>query len=101
MDEYLQLPDDYDQRGAQPNRKRVCSVLFREFIHQNNILEINVNKLTVRNFLLHSHQVRWADVEERKNQQKMRNLGFIVGQNWEQVLDPSNPEKALNRTKYI
>ncbi|XP_015794506.1 YLP motif-containing protein 1 isoform X2 [Tetranychus urticae] len=67
MDEYLQLPDDYDQRGAQPNRKRV----------------------------------RWADVEERKNQQKMRNLGFIVGQNWEQVLDPSNPEKALNRTKYI
>lgn len=100
MDEYLQLPDDYDQRGAQPNKKRVRSVLFCAFIYQNDSFEINVSKLTVRNFL-HSHQVRWADVEERKNQQKMRNLGFIVGQNWEQVLDPSNPEKALNRTKYI
>ncbi|RWS22089.1 ylp motif-containing protein 1-like protein, partial [Leptotrombidium deliense] len=45
--------------------------------------------------------VRWADMEERKNQEHMRQVGFIVGQNWERVMDPQHPEKALTKTKYF
>jgi len=46
-------------------------------------------------------QVRWADIEERKTQERMRNLGFVVGQDWNRMMDPNNPEKALIRTKYF
>lgn len=68
LDDYLQLPDDYEERQSQPGKKRV----------------------------------RWADIEESKQQKRMRDIGFVVGQtDWSKFTDPSQAEKALTRTKYI
>jgi len=47
-------------------------------------------------------RVRWADLEERKAQMKMRDIGFVVGQtNWNRMLDPTEGSSALTRTKII
>ncbi|XP_059156245.1 YLP motif-containing protein 1-like [Physella acuta] len=49
-------------------------------------------------------RVRWADLEEKKNQSRRRDLGFIVGQtqqDWERITDDDFASKALNRTKYF
>ncbi|KAK0158336.1 hypothetical protein PV328_009351 [Microctonus aethiopoides] len=47
-------------------------------------------------------RVRWADLEERKEQEKMRAVGFVVGQtNWNRMMDPTKGGSALTRTKYI
>uniref|UniRef100_A0A182NQX4 YLP motif-containing protein 1 n=1 Tax=Anopheles dirus TaxID=7168 RepID=A0A182NQX4_9DIPT len=47
-------------------------------------------------------RVRWADVEERKAQQKMRQVGFVVGvTDWKRMLDPTEGSSALTQTKYI
>ena len=47
-------------------------------------------------------QVRWADLEERKEQLKMREIGFVVGQtNWNRMMDPSEGSSALTKTKII
>jgi len=47
-------------------------------------------------------RVRWADLEERKAQMKMRNIGFVVGQtNWNRMLDPTDGSAALTKTKII
>ncbi|XP_030381895.1 trithorax group protein osa isoform X1 [Scaptodrosophila lebanonensis] len=47
-------------------------------------------------------RVRWADIEERRAQQKMRAIGFVVGQtDWKRMMDPNAGNRALNRTKYI
>lgn len=46
-------------------------------------------------------QVRWADVEEKKEQIKMRDIGFVVGQDWKRVMDPTDGASALARTKII
>ncbi|XP_073442991.1 YLP motif-containing protein 1 [Dendrobates tinctorius] len=70
MEDYLQLPDDYDTRESEPGKKRV----------------------------------RWADLEEKKDADRKRAIGFIVGQtDWEKITDKSGhlAERALNRTKYI
>ncbi|KAM3917952.1 YLP motif-containing protein 1 [Leptodactylus fuscus] len=70
MEDYLQLPDDYDSRESAPGKKRV----------------------------------RWADLEEKKDADRKRAIGFIVGQtDWEKITDKSGhlAERALNRTKYI
>ncbi|EFN63822.1 YLP motif-containing protein 1 [Camponotus floridanus] len=46
--------------------------------------------------------VRWADLEERKEQEKMRAVGFVVGHtNWDRMMDPTKGGSALTRTKYI
>uniref|UniRef100_A0A8C2UB78 YLP motif-containing protein 1 n=1 Tax=Coturnix japonica TaxID=93934 RepID=A0A8C2UB78_COTJA len=70
MEDYLQLPDDYDTRASEPGKKRV----------------------------------RWADLEEKKDADRKRAIGFVVGQtDWEKITDESGhlAERALNRTKYI
>ncbi|KAK6621061.1 hypothetical protein RUM43_011365 [Polyplax serrata] len=47
-------------------------------------------------------RVRWADLEERRQQEKMRAIGFVVGQtDWNRMTDPTFGENALTRTKYI
>lgn len=47
-------------------------------------------------------RVRWADLEERKEQEKMRAVGFVVGHtNWDRMMDPTKGGSALTRTKYI
>ncbi|KAK3093812.1 hypothetical protein FSP39_020514 [Pinctada imbricata] len=49
-------------------------------------------------------RVRWADLEERKMQYRMREIGFVVGQtqrDWERITDDSFADRQLNRTKYI
>ncbi|KAI9554282.1 hypothetical protein GHT06_019554 [Daphnia sinensis] len=47
-------------------------------------------------------RVRWADVEEKMQQRKMRDLGFVVGQtDWSRMTDPTFGESALTKTKYI
>ena len=52
--------------------------------------------------LLNVFQVRWADVEEKMQQKKIRDLGFVVGQtNWSRMTDPTFGESALTKTKYI
>ena len=49
-------------------------------------------------------QVRWADLEERKEQSYRRDLGFVVGQtqrDWERITDDTYAERQLRRTKYF
>lgn len=47
-------------------------------------------------------QVRWADIEEKRTQEKMRAIGFVVGQtDWKRMMDPNAGNRALNKTKYI
>jgi len=47
-------------------------------------------------------QVRWADIEERKDQMRRRELGFVIGQtDWAKMMDDTYADRALNRTKYI
>ncbi|GIY30612.1 hypothetical protein CDAR_461223 [Caerostris darwini] len=47
-------------------------------------------------------RVRWADLEERKEQDRLRAIGFVVGQtDWNKMTDPSHADKALTRTKYF
>ncbi|XP_046749019.1 uncharacterized protein LOC124412874 isoform X3 [Diprion similis] len=47
-------------------------------------------------------RVRWADLEERKEQEKLRAVGFVVGHtNWDRMMDPTKGQSALTRTKYI
>ncbi|XP_068110635.1 YLP motif-containing protein 1 isoform X2 [Hyperolius riggenbachi] len=70
MEDFLQLPDDYDTRESEPGKKRV----------------------------------RWADLEEKKDADRKRAIGFVVGQtDWDKITDKSGhlAERALNRTKYI
>jgi YLP motif-containing protein 1 len=50
------------------------------------------------------HQVRWADLEERKETAYRRDVGFVVGQtqqDWQRMTDPHYAERQLNRTKYF
>lgn len=52
-------------------------------------------------------QVRWADIEEKRERDKQRAIGFIVGQtNWNNLVDDeahANREEtsALTKIKYI
>jgi len=47
-------------------------------------------------------RVRWADIEERRTQERMRDVGFVVGHtDWNRMLDPTFGSSALTRTKYI
>lgn len=47
-------------------------------------------------------QVRWADLVEQREQQKMRAIGFVVGQtDWNRMMDPSQGSNALTQTKFI
>ncbi|CAK1543072.1 unnamed protein product [Leptosia nina] len=46
--------------------------------------------------------VRWADIEESREQEKMRAIGFVVGQtDWNRMTDPTMGSSALTKTKYI
>ncbi|XP_060085528.1 YLP motif-containing protein 1-like [Ylistrum balloti] len=49
-------------------------------------------------------RVQWADIEERKNQSRRREIGFVVGQtqqDWERITDHSFADRQLNQTKYF
>ncbi|RLU15043.1 hypothetical protein DMN91_012930 [Ooceraea biroi] len=47
-------------------------------------------------------RVCWADLEERKEQEKMRAVGFVVGHtNWDRMMDPTKGGSALTRTKFF
>ena len=46
-------------------------------------------------------RVRWADIEEQKKQDHMRQRGFVVGLNWHQYMDPQHPQRVLTETKYF
>ncbi|XP_028997598.1 YLP motif-containing protein 1 isoform X2 [Betta splendens] len=49
-------------------------------------------------------RVRWADLEEQKDADRKRAIGFVVGQtDWEKITDETGQlaQKALNRTKYF
>lgn len=48
-------------------------------------------------------KVRWADIEQKREQDKQRAIGFIVGQtNWRNLIDePQDHTKALTEIKYI
>ncbi|XP_025203854.1 YLP motif-containing protein 1-like isoform X2 [Melanaphis sacchari] len=47
-------------------------------------------------------RVRWADMEERREQEKMRAIGFVVGQtDWNRMLGRDQGESKLTQTKYI
>ncbi len=47
-------------------------------------------------------QVRWADIEEKKSQDRAREIGFVVGQtDWNKIMDDNYAQNALNKTKYI
>ncbi|CAG9859718.1 unnamed protein product [Phyllotreta striolata] len=47
-------------------------------------------------------RVRWADLEEQRHLEKMRAIGFVVGQtDWDRMMDPTGGRSALTQTKYI
>ncbi|CAG9804776.1 unnamed protein product [Chironomus riparius] len=47
-------------------------------------------------------RVRWADIEEKKAQEHMRKIGFIVGHtDWTRMTDESDGKSALEKTKFI
>ncbi|OAF70227.1 hypothetical protein A3Q56_02000 [Intoshia linei] len=46
-------------------------------------------------------RVKWADIEERRKQQRQQEIGFVVGVNMANTNDDSLAKKALNKTKYI
>lgn len=51
-------------------------------------------------------QVRWADIEEKRERDKQRAIGFVVGQtNWNHLVDDAptnhNETSALTKIKYI
>lgn len=46
-------------------------------------------------------RVRWADIEEQKKHDRVRQRGFEVGLNWHQYMDPGHPSRALTETKYF
>ncbi|XP_047429520.1 YLP motif-containing protein 1 isoform X2 [Mugil cephalus] len=49
-------------------------------------------------------RVRWADLEEQKDADRKRAIGFVVGQtDWERITDETGQlaQRALNRTKYF
>lgn len=47
-------------------------------------------------------RVRWADIEEKKAQEHMRKIGFIVGHtDWNRMTDDSDGKSALEKTKFI
>ena len=46
-------------------------------------------------------RVRWADIEEEKKHDRVRQRGFEVGLNWHQYMDPQHPSRVLAETKYF
>lgn len=48
-------------------------------------------------------KVRWADIEQKREQDKQRAIGFIVGQtDWKNLIDePRDHSNALTAVKYI
>ncbi|XP_055309199.1 probable serine/threonine-protein kinase DDB_G0282963 [Sitodiplosis mosellana] len=47
-------------------------------------------------------RVRWADLEEKREQDKQRAIGFVVGQGWSNLIDqPRDHSHALTKVKYI
>ncbi len=49
-------------------------------------------------------QVRWADIEEKRERDKQRAIGFVVGQsNWNNLLGKPDDDgsTALTKIKYI
>lgn len=91
MADYLQL-DDWEppKRGAD-GKKRVRSIIYT-----------NTYRKKYTNIYIYCLQVRWADIEEKRAQQKMRAIGFVVGQtDWKRMMDPNAGNRALNKTKYI
>ena len=74
----------------------------------------NFERLTMENYLQTDEEwtmrpstsgkkrVRWADIEEKKEQERMREIGFIVGvTDWKRMTDTSDGKSALEKTKYI
>lgn len=46
--------------------------------------------------------MRWADLEEKKEQEKLKAIGFVVGQtDWNRMLDPTEGASALTKVKFI
>lgn len=61
------------------------------------------NKFVTFNNLISNLKVRWADIEQKREQDKQRAIGFIVGQtNWKNLIDePQDHTQALTAIKYI
>lgn len=77
------------------------SVIWRIF-HQYIEFGIGSVSICLKTENLICHQVRWADLEERQEQEKMRAIGFVVGQtDWSRMMDPTYGENKLTQTKYI
>lgn len=94
--DFLQLPDDYATRMSEPGKKRVdpglCSAL-RLWRSRSSRWSVCLPP-----------KVRWADLEEQKDADRKRAIGFVVGQtDWEKITDESGQlaQRALNRTKYF
>lgn len=62
----------------------------------------NEDEWTMRPSTSGKKRVRWADIEEKKEQERMRRVGFIVGQtDWSRMTDTSDGRNALEKTRYI
>lgn len=85
MEEYLRLDTEWTpSKPTRPGQKRVS--------------EGRRSGLS----MIDRFQVRWADLEEQKQQEKMRAIGFVVGHtNWDRMMDPTGGSSALTQTKYI
>lgn len=68
-----------------------------------HILFLGINLMYVFLFVNFYLKVRWADIEQKREQDKQRAIGFIVGQtDWKNLIDePRDHSNALTAVKYI
>ena len=45
-------------------------------------------RVTVRGLMCRCFQVRWADLEEKKQMEHRRRIGFCIGTDWSLLTDP-------------
>lgn len=63
---------------------------------------LQMNEWTMRPSKSGKKRVRWADIEEKKAQEREREIGFIVGHtDWNRIVNDTDGKSALEKTKYI
>lgn len=90
IEDYLQM-DGWEPPPTSANGKKRVGINYNEYYY---------SRFTFFTFHL---KVRWADIEEKREQDKQRAIGFVVGQtNWSNLIDkPRDHSQALTKVKYI
>jgi YLP motif-containing protein 1 len=86
--------DKYERMDGTKN-KTLHHATMNEYLQEND-------EWTMRPSTSGKKRVRWADIEEKKAQERERKIGFIVGQtDWNRIMNDTDGKNALEKTKYI